>query len=128
LPDGSGKKRKRVCAEAWRFAYGISEQTYIRQIKEIRNPEKKLRKMQEFISSYTPSEANFLAWLQLQVEQVGDKLPFGDCGGFQIRLPYPTKKLSMNCLHHFVKRALHTIGLLFSVTIKLARCGNIAKN
>jgi len=91
----SGDRRK-ACAKAWRFAYGVPEATHKRAVQRRTNYRRNNKKGRG--GSCNSNSTFFIVWLQAFANDVGDKLPFGEGSeaSIQIRLPFPHKK---NGLH-----------------------------
>ena len=103
--DILGQQRRKACAKAWRFCYGVQESWQARNMpdkyrkktgKATINPKKiKLSKLNSRIDYFTQ-------WLLLFANKVGCQMPFGDCGDqTEVRLPSPNKQNVYNfyCNH-----------------------------
>jgi hypothetical protein len=98
--DVLSAERRKCCAKAWRFAYGVPEATHKRAMQNRSNHRQNNKKGK---GKGTSAASFFIIWLLAFAQRVGDKLPFGDGPGSctQIRLPFPNKKMVYNIYKNF---------------------------
>lgn len=91
--DVLSAERRRCCAKAWRFAYGVPEATHKRGLQRRTNGGRNNKKGK--VGSCSSIATFFIVWLLAFANEVGDKLPFGEGSevSTQIRLPFPHKKI-----------------------------------
>ena len=101
--DVLSAERRKACAKAWRFAYGVPEATHKRAMQKRSNPRPNNKKGKGKLS--TAVCGLFIAWLLAFADRVRDKLPFGNGNDatVQIRLPFPNKKMVYNIYRSFEK-------------------------
>ena len=90
--DVLSAKRRRCCARAWRFAYGVPEATHKRAMQRTNSRQNNKKGKGGSCNSIATF---FIVWLLAFANEVGDKLPFGEGSeaSTQIRLPFPNKKM-----------------------------------
>ena len=109
--DILGREYRKCCGDAWRLAYGVPRNTFLRQLG---GTPVKVSNKQKFdmpsipdladcsIVSFTNNEIQFIKWLQKCAQEVACKMPFGEGDETQLRLPYPSKKT----VHYLFKNVL----------------------
>ena len=107
--DALGQEYKPVCGEAWRLAYGVPRNTYMRQL----SPEQQFRKSKPVVprnlmcpggfGNFNERQIHFIVWLLKCAESVAEKMPIGEGTETQLRLPYPSKKCVHLLYSHFQK-------------------------
>jgi hypothetical protein len=98
-----GRDLLKCCAKGWRVAYGVPEATHKRFLCERNKPNKRRKKAclkSDMFSS--PKEMCFVAWLKSFALQLADKMPFGEGGKVQLRLPFPNKLIVWKLYKKFV--------------------------
>ena len=98
--DVLSSERRKSCAKAWRFAYGVPKTTHKRAMRKRSNHRPNNKKGK---GKFDSAATFFIVWLLAFAQRVGDKLPFGDGNGSctQIRLPFPNKKMVYNIYKNF---------------------------
>jgi hypothetical protein len=96
-----GEEYRQCCGDAWRLAYGVPRNTYLRQISSDFDLPVKKRKLVieqdaklspgQRIGTFTERELQFIVWLQRCASSISEKMPFGEGDEVQLRLPYPNK-------------------------------------
>jgi hypothetical protein len=99
--DILGAERRKACANAWRFCYGVPEATHKRAMQKRHQPHRQSNKKRK--SRAGGVATFFIVWLLAFAQKVGDKLPFGDGTQThgQIRLPFPHKRMVYNIYKSF---------------------------
>ena len=99
--DILGREYRKCCGDAWRLAYGVPRNTFLRQLggTPVKVSNKRKFDMPSIpdladcsIVSFTNNEIQFIKWLQKCAQEVACKMPFGEGDETQLRLPYPSKK------------------------------------